>query len=329
MTKSNVVKVGYREYEKLSKEFQDNPVAYKADEEYKERVKAIFDKHEADVKKLNDEFTGHSKSSVAYHERSRINSRNYEVSLLKLQQEIFSKYGLGDVPVTSDTDYRYWLEAHDPRTKSVDNLEIRASKLSTDFMNAVRTDIDNAEKQGIKLRYDKEGEFDGFSAKTKNLYSEMQKVERRLRTLKTDYPREAVVSASTLGKTELIREILKRTNLKEGSDAYKENAKALAVLHTYELRGTLEDLAKNGEASLQSVESSRSARSRESDERQSNSLTVSPDDPRTKRWKRDPGSMDVEGIDTPKTKYKPVTKKRKSHRHNPPQAGLGRTRGGR
>ncbi len=52
--------------------------------------------------------------------------------------------------------------------------------------------------------------------------------------------------------------------------------------------------------SLQSVEESRSARSRESDERQEHSLIVDPDDQRVEQWMRELGRMDVRGIDTPK-----------------------------
>lgn len=51
---------------------------------------------------------------------------------------------------------------------------------------------------------------------------------------------------------------------------------------------------------LQSIHDSRSPRSKESDERQSNADTIEPDDPRVEQWLRDPGSMDIVGIDTPK-----------------------------
>ncbi len=52
---------------------------------------------------------------------------------------------------------------------------------------------------------------------------------------------------------------------------------------------------------LQSLESSRSPLSQSSDERQSNAITISPDDPKVKIWEKNPGSMDVQGIDTPKS----------------------------
>ncbi len=51
---------------------------------------------------------------------------------------------------------------------------------------------------------------------------------------------------------------------------------------------------------LQAIHEARSLLSQSSDESQEHSLVVDPDDPRVKRWKRDPGSMDVRGIDTPK-----------------------------
>ncbi len=65
----------------------------------------------------------------------------------------------------------------------------------------------------------------------------------------------------------------------------------------------------NDGTSLQSIESNRSALSQSSDERQEHSLIIEPDDPRVSTWKRDPGRMDVRGIDTPargtkRTKHK-------------------------
>jgi len=70
------------------------------------------------------------------------------------------------------------------------------------------------------------------------------------------------------------------------------------------------------ESSLQAIHDSRSPRSRESDERQSNADTIEPDDPRVERWLRDQGRLDVVGIDTPrKGKDKKVARKvRKSTR---------------
>ena len=63
-------------------------------------------------------------------------------------------------------------------------------------------------------------------------------------------------------------------------------------------------------AKLQAIHDSRSPRSRESDERQSNADTIEPDDPRVDIWERDPGRMDVAGIDTPR-KHKGKTGKGK------------------
>ncbi|MDD4984314.1 MAG: hypothetical protein PHQ43_00795 [Dehalococcoidales bacterium] len=51
---------------------------------------------------------------------------------------------------------------------------------------------------------------------------------------------------------------------------------------------------------LQAIHDTRSSRSRESDERQSNADTIEPDDPRVEQWVRDQGQMDVVGVDTPR-----------------------------
>jgi hypothetical protein len=68
--------------------------------------------------------------------------------------------------------------------------------------------------------------------------------------------------------------------------------------------------------SLQSIHDSRSPLSQSSDERQTNLDTIDADDPRTARWQRDPGSMDVRGIDTPTKKRKPA-RKPKAHSSSP------------
>jgi len=65
---------------------------------------------------------------------------------------------------------------------------------------------------------------------------------------------------------------------------------------------------------LQAIHDARSQRSRESDERQSNADTIEPDDPRVERWLRDPGRVDVVGIDTPRKgkSQKPVRKSKRT-----------------
>jgi hypothetical protein len=70
---------------------------------------------------------------------------------------------------------------------------------------------------------------------------------------------------------------------------------------------------KEDSVSLQTIEDSRSARAKESDERQSNAITIESDDPKVERWERDPGSMDIQGIDTPK-KHKPTARKSKTRK---------------
>ena len=60
---------------------------------------------------------------------------------------------------------------------------------------------------------------------------------------------------------------------------------------------------------LQAIEDSRSTRSREADERQEHSLIVEPSDPRVETWKRDPGRIDVRGIDTPKKRKRRTAKR--------------------
>ena len=64
--------------------------------------------------------------------------------------------------------------------------------------------------------------------------------------------------------------------------------------------------------SLQAIHDSRSELSKSSDERQEHSLVVEPDDPRVERWMRDPGTMDVRGIDTPSGVGKKRAKKAKA-----------------
>jgi len=60
----------------------------------------------------------------------------------------------------------------------------------------------------------------------------------------------------------------------------------------------------NVTSQLQGVESSRSPRSKSSDESQEHSVIIEAEDPRVSTWKRDPGRMDVRGIDTPKKQHK-------------------------
>jgi len=69
---------------------------------------------------------------------------------------------------------------------------------------------------------------------------------------------------------------------------------------------------KQAAPELQSFEDSRSARSRESDERLVNSVTLDPDDPAVSRWLKDPGGADIRGIDTPRKKrrVKPAARRR-------------------
>ena len=51
---------------------------------------------------------------------------------------------------------------------------------------------------------------------------------------------------------------------------------------------------------VMAIHESCSPRSREADERMEHSLIVDPDDPRVKQWIKDPGRMDVRGVDTPR-----------------------------
>ncbi|KKN59666.1 hypothetical protein LCGC14_0539930 [marine sediment metagenome] len=78
-------------------------------------------------------------------------------------------------------------------------------------------------------------------------------------------------------------------------------------------------------AELQDIHDSRSDLSQSSDERQEHSLVIEPDDPRVETWKRDPGRMDVQGIDTPSKGGKPKKAsasaiRRKTHK---PDTSLG------
>jgi hypothetical protein len=63
---------------------------------------------------------------------------------------------------------------------------------------------------------------------------------------------------------------------------------------------------------LMAIHESRSPHSRVADEGMEHSLIVDPDDPRVKQWIKDPGRMDVRGVDTPrkrKVKRKASTRK--------------------
>ena len=62
----------------------------------------------------------------------------------------------------------------------------------------------------------------------------------------------------------------------------------------------IRDEADKETAKLRSLEESRSSRSQYADESRSNADTIDPDDPRVKTWLRDPGRIDVRGIDTPR-----------------------------
>jgi hypothetical protein len=65
----------------------------------------------------------------------------------------------------------------------------------------------------------------------------------------------------------------------------------------------------NKTVELQSIHDSRSTLSKSSDERQEHSTVVEPDDPAVEKWLKDQSRMDVRGIDTPRKKSKPKTRK--------------------
>jgi hypothetical protein len=73
---------------------------------------------------------------------------------------------------------------------------------------------------------------------------------------------------------------------------------------------------------LQDRESSRSPLSQMMDEHQTNLDTVEPTDPRVKRWLKDPGELDVKGIDTPKKGQKQY----KRRTHEAPKTSLRRVK---
>jgi len=89
-------------------------------------------------------------------------------------------------------------------------------------------------------------------------------------------------------------------------------------------------LEKEKDTDLQSIHAihgSRSELSRISDERQSNLDTIDADSPRIKTWKRNPGSMDVRGVDTTRGKVKYAVRARKSAKGGKGKATeLGQTR---
>ncbi len=141
-------------------------------------------------KKLNDEWRDVFKTNkpLAYHEKSDILSRERESDLVKLKQKVFSKYGLGDVPV-SDYEYKLWLRSTDTRTPKLDKLRISSSLAYDKFSKSLTADIEASPER--KLRYAKEGELDGFSPKTQALYRVRKAISKKIAELETGWPAES------------------------------------------------------------------------------------------------------------------------------------------
>lgn len=127
-----------------------------------------------------------------------------------------------------------------------------------------------------------------FVLNMRTVDTEVEPTERKLRVLT---------------KGDLIDMIMGHTKVKKGTKNYGENVKALSVLHMYELRGVLNDLEKE-KTSLKELQEDRTERSQSSDERQLHSVVIEADDPKIEIWKKNPGKMDVRGIDTPTKKKK-------------------------
>jgi len=72
-------------------------------------------------------------------------------------------------------------------------------------------------------------------------------------------------------------------------------------------------------AELQAIHDARTDRAKAADERLQHSVVIEPDDPRADVWKRDPGRMDVRGVDTPR---KSKARKRKTSHRSSPSGGM-------
>jgi len=136
-------------------------------------------------------------------------------------------------------------------------------------------------------------------------YSEYQKIDKKFRTLEQQeydrWSRELEKHKGDVGARG------------KATDSMRHRRDVLNKQRETAMTGLLEMTKVAGEKvvskpkvkttdiqAIQAIHDSRSPRSRESDERQSNADTIEPDDPRVDIWERDPGRMDVSGIDTPK-----------------------------
>ncbi len=322
------VVVGVDEAALMAETAMASPNWEKANSEFGEKSKRLTDKHDAAVKALNQEWADSfkTKAPLAYHQRSDIENRNHLVGLTALKVDLFGKHGLGNVPI-SEYEHRLWLESLDPRTKEIDKLAIERGLLSTKFMAAILGDINAAESKGVRLRYDVEGELGEFSPSTQGIWRRSKRIDKRLTTLRVDWPAQpAVVRVD--GRKKRTVTVSVRSSVQRGKKGWlvagKDNRdRRLSVFFLREddarefVRRVKEgedstnvsmdifgrkvaDDSGTSIAPLLAIHEARSPFSKSSDERQEHSLVVDTDDPRVEQWKRDPGRMDVRGVDTPK-----------------------------
>jgi hypothetical protein len=293
-----------------AKELEKHPNSYAAVLEYNKRVKDIEKKYVAERKKLTEDwnrsFDDKNYPPIAYHERSEIIERNEMGEQTALKQRVADEFSIGSLPI-SDYEYQKWAEYVDPRTKEIDKRRIEFSNTFDLFRRSLDADMEAARAKGEVLKYNVAGELDGFSQETKNLYEKRERLSRELEEAKEGWPDPDYKSRDLKKQAET--EAKKQFESKWTKDygGRPETVKAKAVKTEREARS---------EASLQATHDARSPRSRESDERQSNADTIEPDDPRVDIWGRDPGRVDVVGIDTPKKGRASKSKKpvRKSKR---------------
>ena len=278
----NVVKVGVDDYEKMNKENTSNPNWDAANAEFSKRAKIIEDDHDEAVKVLNkdwsDSFSAGAKSKPIAYHERSDINTRKYYSALVGLRLDIHKKYGLSDVPVSDYEHKLWLEDKDPRTKQIDKLAIARDTAYDHFDKALLDDIDNAGGPD-NLRYDKEGELDRFSKRTQNLYKALKGVDKKLAELRVGWPSDNLEEPKTISKSRV---------------------------------------SIPSESKLQSVELSRSDRSRESDERQSNADTIDQDDSRVSQWMKDPGRMDVQGIDTPtKKKAKKSRSKQRRGADNP------------
>jgi hypothetical protein len=181
---SKLVITDYDTHQKRAKEIQSHPNWNKALTEFQSKVKLIEDSREKARKLLQQEWATKSATGepVSFDIKIDAINRKYDKLGLDLNLYIFSKYGLGNVPIE---DWRYrkvWKASLHPNTKKIDALKIQLDQTYSDFSKSLGKDITDAGGPS-KLRYDVEGELDRFSDRTKELYKKDRWLRQRIKQL--------------------------------------------------------------------------------------------------------------------------------------------------